>query len=218
MLGVPAIAAHTAWSLKNGKPVPPKKVLFTNIVVFQLALGVVALAAADESRITLFAPAIPDPAQLVIGLFALLLMLALGLHAIQRSSEEELLRLKPFLPTTRGEFAGWFAVALSAGVVEEIVYRGVLISLLWGYTRSFVAALSLSLAAFAIAHIYQGRKAILTVALFGGICHLLVLATGTLYLAMAVHFLYDLLIGAFMMRHFRIRSWENARSSQMAEQ
>jgi len=48
---------------------------------------------------------------------------------------------------------------------------------------------------FAVAHAVQGFKAIPLIAAIALVFHGLVLLTGSLYVAMAVHFLYDAIAG-----------------------
>jgi membrane protease YdiL (CAAX protease family) len=82
-------------------------------------------------------------------------------------------------------------VSLAAGIAEETAYRGVLVVLLASVTASFVVAALLSAAAFAIVHYPQGAKSVGWVFAIGLVMQALVSATGTLYVAMGVHAVYD---------------------------
>jgi membrane protease YdiL (CAAX protease family) len=93
-------------------------------------------------------------------------------------------------PHTRSEL-GWFvAVSLTAGFCEEFIFRGYLILVfqpafgLWG-------AAALSLVAFGLAHAYQGAKGILSTGLVGALFTAVVLISGSLLPAIALHALVD---------------------------
>lgn len=97
------------------------------------------------------------------------------------------------LPRTPAE--RWHALAMSvtAGVCEEIVYRGLLIALGVGALGlSTTAAAALALAVFAVGHLYQGWKSMLAVALAGCALTALYLATGSLLLPILMHALMDI--------------------------
>ena len=71
------------------------------------------------------------------------------------------------LPKTMSESLIWILVSLSAGVCEELVYRGYLQRQLWSLTSSLPVALVLQSMIFALGHIYQGWKPALVTAIYG---------------------------------------------------
>ena len=71
------------------------------------------------------------------------------------------------LPKTASEILIWILVSLSAGVCEELVYRGYLQRQLWSLTSSLPLALILQSVVFALGHIYQGWKPALVTAIYG---------------------------------------------------
>lgn len=93
-------------------------------------------------------------------------------------------------PHTKRELVWFAALSLSAGVCEEFVFRGYLIWLfqpmlgLWG-------AAAASLVIFAAAHSYQGVKGVMAVGVVGLLLTVVVLASGSLIPAMALHALID---------------------------
>jgi membrane protease YdiL (CAAX protease family) len=91
-------------------------------------------------------------------------------------------------------------VALTAGIVEEIIYRGVMIALWQRILGSWWAAMMVCVAVFSLVHFLQGWRAMAAIALTAMAAHLIVRATGDLYTAMTVHFVYDLIAGVVLLR------------------
>lgn len=71
------------------------------------------------------------------------------------------------LPATLPESIAWIAVSATAGVCEELVFRGYLQRQLWSLTKNLPATLLLQAIIFAIGHIYQGWKPALVTAIYG---------------------------------------------------
>jgi membrane protease YdiL (CAAX protease family) len=98
------------------------------------------------------------------------------------------------LPRTTAERAAFAALALTAGVCEEVMFRGFGIAYvrwLWpGATHTGLTAVTA--VAFGIAHVYQGPRGVLLTGLIGALLASVVLSTGSLFPAMAIHALVDL--------------------------
>ena len=111
-------------------------------------------------------------------------------------------RLARMLPADGREFS-WFAVlSVSAGICEELLYRGFLVWYLGAYAAlllhppyGFVAAAAGSSLVFGLGHAYQGPRNVLVTALVGGFLAAVVWIPGSLYAAMLVHALMDLHAG-----------------------
>jgi uncharacterized protein len=97
------------------------------------------------------------------------------------------------MPATRSQKMLYGAVALSAGITEEILYRGFLVFVLtaglpaigiWG-------SVLVSSALFALGHLYQGRSGMLRTFVIGLMMCLIYLSSGTLMLCMLIHVLID---------------------------
>lgn len=99
------------------------------------------------------------------------------------------------LPTTPAGRRGWAALSLSAGISEEITYRGflllTLVVVMPAQTPTLVVVL-LAAAMFGAAHWYQGRLGILTTGLIGMAFAFVYLASGSLLVPMILHILIDL--------------------------
>lgn len=99
------------------------------------------------------------------------------------------------MPAT-GKEMGWFrVVALSAGVTEEILFRGFLI---WAFSHWMPVWLAggCALAIFTLGHLYQeSARALVGVAAAGAVMTVLVIVSGSLYPAMLLHAVIDLASG-----------------------
>ena len=134
----------------------------------------------------------------VVGAVGLLLSVGLlvGLRrridrGVQVVAPVEVSALLPRTPTERRAFAG---LAVTAGVAEELLYRGVLLGVavtlapgLTPWRLVLVSAL-----AFAVAHTYQGVAGMLTSLVLGGSLAVLFLGSGSLLLPVLYHVLVDL--------------------------
>ena len=112
-----------------------------------------------------------------------------------RSIEEDKPTWRLFAPTNRRERRMWVVLSLSAGIGEELVWRGVLPALIARLTGSLALGIALSVASFALAHAIQGMRSVLAIAAIAAAFHALVFIAGSLYPAMLVHFAYDVFAG-----------------------
>ena len=112
--------------------------------------------------------------------------------------------LERVLPTTLRERSWFFALAGTAGVCEEVLYRGFLIwyLLAWaGFCVPNQALLALLVAAigsslvFGAGHVYQGARGALLTALVGGFLAAVYGITRSLYAGMLIHALMDIHAG-----------------------
>lgn len=102
------------------------------------------------------------------------------------------------LPRTLQERTVFVGVAVTAGICEEILYRGFGIAytewLIPGVSRP--AIITLTGAAFGLAHAYQGPRNVILTGVVGAMFAWLTLTTGTLVPAMIIHALVDLRVAA----------------------
>jgi membrane protease YdiL (CAAX protease family) len=135
-------------------------------------------------------------------LAAVLLAAALsGMMAAWRfASPETRRRLALIVPQSDRERLVWIAVSAAAAAGEEVVYRGVTVAILQRVIDHWFTAALLTSIAFGLAHLVQGWKNAVFVIVFGLAFHLLVRASGNLYGAIAVHFLYDVITGFYLGR------------------
>jgi membrane protease YdiL (CAAX protease family) len=102
--------------------------------------------------------------------------------------------LEFLLPHTRGEYRLFMALSITAGICEELLYRGYLTWLLAVYV-GLPASIAVVVLAFGLAHAYQGPSGVLKTGLVGLVMSLIVVGTGWLFPAMLVHALIDLSSG-----------------------
>ena len=99
------------------------------------------------------------------------------------------------LPKTSVEFAPYAALAVTAGVCEEFVYRGFVMAALSKAGLAGGVVLIVSSLMFGLAHAYQGRSGIVGTTLMGFLFGLGRLATVSLLPAMIWHAIVDLVAG-----------------------
>jgi len=106
------------------------------------------------------------------------------------------------LPSTPAELAWFVALSLTAGACEEFVFRGYLMWFVHPFLGLWGAAAA-SCSAFALAHAYQGAAGIIKTGLLGALMAVIVIATGSLLPAIALHALIDVAAGVVAWLVFR---------------
>jgi membrane protease YdiL (CAAX protease family) len=195
----PALALLSHRRLSTGvEQLPPRTPLFVQTILIQLVSGALAVLAADAQEVPLVRAHTPG----VRGVLAGLAVLAVALGTLRwrwhHRSAEPRRRLLAIVPQRPSEYALWLLVCVAAAVCEEIVYRGVMPALLGGLTGSAWVAVATSAVVFALSHLVQGWRSAGVVLVFALAFHWLVWLTGGLYVAMAVHFAYDLAAGILL--------------------
>jgi CAAX protease family protein len=105
--------------------------------------------------------------------------------------------IQTLLPQRAIEILLWVAVSVSAGICEEVVFRGYFQRQFEAFARSKWIALFLQAALFGIAHGYQGVEACVRIAIFGALYGLLALWRKSLRPGMIAHAGSDILSGIF---------------------
>ena len=99
--------------------------------------------------------------------------------------------LRPLLPHTERELTHFGAIAITAGICEEILYRGFLIWYL-SLLVPMVAAVLVASLLFGFAHAYQGTRGVLQTGVVGLALGLLYVFSGSLWIPMLLHAFVDL--------------------------
>jgi len=135
---------------------------------------------------------------IVVALIALLVVGGvLGIFAarseISNASEVPSIGdVQALLPRNRAELKWGAALAINAGVVEELLFRLALPALIFGVTGSAIAAVAASILIFGFLHIYQGLPGIIGSVILGAAFMAIYLSTGSIVVAIVVHALFDL--------------------------
>jgi len=131
---------------------------------------------------------------LVVGFAAALVVGTLLVVVLARKETEvaSVGDVQALLPRNRAELRYGAALAINAGVVEELLFRLALPALVFGLTRSAVAAVVVSIVVFALLHVYQGVAGIVGALVIGTLLMAVYLATGSILVAIVVHALFDL--------------------------
>jgi membrane protease YdiL (CAAX protease family) len=220
---VPYVVIKSQRAVRAGAPIPPRTTIFRNVLIMQAIFLVAGLVAARAAWIDVFARG-KFLNQAVVAAVTMLALAVVASRLIWRSTPNDLRRrLLISRPHEYGELGWWILVSFAAGFVEEIVYRGVLPSLLessiarWmgsgptegaasfggPFTAAWGIAVAISVVAFVLGHYGQGTPRAVFLAVFSLACHVLVRTTGSLYLAMAFHAVYDVIAGLFAIRASR---------------
>ena len=100
--------------------------------------------------------------------------------------------IRAILPRNRGELPYGAALGLTAGIVEELLFRLALPALLFGVLGSGPLAFGIAALLFGALHLYQGPLGILFAFVLGLLFTLLYLVTGSIIAPIALHALVDL--------------------------
>lgn len=215
LLLVQLVIVFPAWELLTGGKLrarlqrdPSGKIAAYRLTCIQLwlptlvLLGLFVTGSLSVSHLPLLTQ--PDRGQLLAAVAIVLLAVYL-LASLRRVANDPDLRrqtadaLQPqswILPTDRRE-AAWFVgpVSVSAGICEELLYRGYLIQYLDAQLPLWAAVLLSSLL-FGVLHAYQGIRGMLRTAAAGLLLSLLFVGTGSLLLPILLHVLVDAYAGS----------------------
>lgn len=132
---------------------------------------------------------------------AIIVFLRLRLRQVGGATQADLSRLQNefgvlfmLVPRNASELLRFNLLSVTAGIVEETLWRGYLIWYL-GQVMPLWAAALISAAGFGIAHAYQGLASLPRIVLVGGVFAALYVLSGSVWLAMILHAAVDLMQG-----------------------
>jgi len=108
--------------------------------------------------------------------------------------------MKDIIPVTQTEKLVFVLLSVSAGICEELTFRGVLLPALGLATGSIAAGVVLSSLAFGVLHAHQSLAGVLRAATLGAVLAVPVLVTGSIYASMTAHALIDVIGGLWLAR------------------
>ena len=132
---------------------------------------------------------------LVTGLFCVQIVQTKKSAENQQALIKQMAQMSWFMPKNVGE-AGYFifGVSVTAGICEELLFRGYLLNLFDLYLPTY-AAVILSSLAFGAGHIYQGYFNVLRTAVMGAVLAVIYLLTESLFIVIYLHIIMDMLGG-----------------------
>ena len=115
---------------------------------------------------------------------------------------------KDIMPNNGNEFIHYSFLALSAGVAEEVIFRGFLINYILALGDSsqqltIFLALVIPAIIFGLIHMYQGTQAVIKIVVGGLLFSAIYYYSQSLVIVMIFHFLVDVITGFFLMRALR---------------
>ena len=96
------------------------------------------------------------------------------------------------LPRTTRERWWGAGASVTAGICEELVFRGLFIAVGVGAGLAPVVAAGISLVVFVLVHLYQGPKGMVFITVVGAALTKVYLSTGSLFVPIILHILLDL--------------------------
>jgi uncharacterized protein len=197
--------------------------LYASTLAFQwIAAGVILWrSSAHEIRASKIGLALPNPALAVtvsIVLSALILLnQIMGLRRLVAQPEKiqgilPQLALKLF-PQDDVERLAYFALVATVALCEELIYRGFVQRVFQDWSRgSVILAVVGSAVFFALAHLYQGRRGLVSTLTIGILFSTVRAWTGSLLPCVVAHFVADITVG--MLAPGRLRSALSAKQPQ----
>lgn len=126
-----------------------------------------------------------------------------GLDDASEKTRESLRRqigdLEFMMPRNNAELRRFYAVSATAGIVEETLWRGYMFWYL-GHVMPLWTAAIVTAVVFGFGHIYQGVANVPKITLVGGVFAGLYLLTGSLWLPMLLHAVFDAVQGRAVCR------------------
>jgi len=181
----------------NARPLPPKVRHFTSTIIILTFFFAISWLVGIREWITVFPRQIPSGRSIAIGAAALVGMITLMRPLWRKRVAERARKAWLFMPRTPRERLLWIGCSVAAGISEEVTYRGVMFALLWRLTGSGMIAAALAALVFSISHFLQGWKSMAIIFAIALVFQGLWFLSGSLYLGMAVHALYDVAAGFF---------------------
>jgi membrane protease YdiL (CAAX protease family) len=191
---LPYLAIKSGRALGT-RPLPPKVKHFTSQIMVLAFFLVLSALVAKREWIDVLPRAAPEPSMFALGAAVLAAFVVLMRPLWRKRVEERSRKVWLFMPRTRHERFLWAGVSLAAGVSEEVTYRGVMFALLWRLGGSPIAAALIAAVIFSISHFLQGWKSMAIIFTMALAFQLIAWMSGSLYISMAVHALYDVTAG-----------------------
>lgn len=190
--------------------------IYVSVIATHAVLLLMAWAVVREERLDLFPPYRPSALHIAIGVVALVVGLLPIFERFRIDDPVARERTRVIAPRTPREFAFFYLLSTTAGIAEEITYRGVLFTLLAAILRSWWISALIAAGVFGIVHLFQGWKSAGIAALMGLLEHIVVGLTGTLWVAVVAHAFHDAIVGTVIGLRARREETGTALTTQTA--
>jgi uncharacterized protein len=127
--------------------------------------------------------------------WGVVLLALVATNIILRENPMALKAMKLMLPQTGAEMIGWVLLAVTAGICEEILFRGYLQRQFLALTGKPGMAVALQAVVFGAAHSYQGWKGAITITVYGALFGALAVMRESLRPGMMQHAAQDAFTG-----------------------
>jgi membrane protease YdiL (CAAX protease family) len=209
---LPAMAWRGYRKLRRGESIGPKLYRFRLSFYVILFSTLIALPVAVTNQLSLGLAA--SYYSVFLGLtFGLLLVASVTRQPGKvNHAQQERIRLL-CAPTNTKEWIWAVWIGICAGIGEEVVYRVALLQVIAQLTSSASVALLVCVLAFAVAHLPQGTRATLAIALMGISFHILYFVSGGLAAPIVAHVTYDVVLFTIFYR----REIKNSKNGLLTE-
>ena len=150
---------------------------------------------------------IPITDTLVIALTALFIIAYIVetyTEVTREDNEEEIQKSAVFLPQNYQEFFYFIILSISAGVCEEIVYRGFLVNYLMTIIDDRIVAFNVAVIfpaiIFGVVHMYQGMKSVLKIGIMSLLFSTIFIFSQSLLIVIILHTAVDIISGYIGMK------------------
>jgi len=134
----------------------------------------------------------------ILGLaYILYIYYSIKNDANQRSSLRAKLKVSEvsaYVPRTKNDFRWFIILSISAGICEELLFRGFLMWYINEFS-SIIIAVILSSVLFGLGHSYQGLKGVLQAGGIGLVMAVVYIFSGSLWIPIALHISVDIYSG-----------------------
>ena len=198
----PALMVWQARELARVAPIPRREAYVSSIAGLWVLCGVtlaIAMWSGFDARDLGMADVVLPRIAVVTGLLTAAAIGVLFLFRAMGVRESAVLR--GLLPVTANERALFVLLSLSAGICEELVFRGFLLRALTLATGVTPLALLLSAGAFGVVHAYQQPLGAVRAVVLGMLLSLPVLFGASIVPAIVAHALVDIITGLWLARY-----------------
>jgi len=198
---LPAVAAIQVRVLTQLDPLP-RITLYINSILSLWILTAITMIAARAAGFTPALMGLRMPAPATMALWTVIpLGIAGAVYTVVRAlGLRESRVLTELLPRTGTEKAIFVAVSLTAGICEELIFRGFLVAAFAAATGSLAIGVVIGAVVFGAMHFYQSAAGLLRATVLGAALTLPLLFAGSIFPAILAHVLIDLIGGLVVPR------------------